>query len=55
MLEVKIYDLGYCEDKELPKEYEMEKILLSDTLPDNLTYPDTYKLYFETVKKRKKH
>ena len=38
---------------ELPKEYEMEEILLSDTLPDNLTYPDTFKLYFETVKNKK--
>ena len=48
--------LCYCniiEMDELPKEYEMEKILLSDTLPTNLTYPDTYKLYFETVKNKK--
>ena len=44
--------LCYCEILEmedLPTEYEMEKIMLSDTLPDNLTYPDTFKLYFETV------
>ena len=37
----------------LPKEYEMEEIMLSDTLPENLTYPDSFKLYFETVKQRK--
>ena len=45
--------LCYCEILEmedLPKEYEMDKIMLSDTLPDNLTFPDAYKLYFETVK-----
>ncbi|MGN0973598.1 MAG: NUDIX domain-containing protein [Bacilli bacterium] len=44
--------LCYCEIlemSELPKEYEMEKILLSDKLPENLTYPDSFKLYFETV------
>ena len=49
--------LCYCEIEEmqeLPKEYEMDRILLSDTLPDNLTYPDTFKLYFETVKKKLK-
>ena len=44
--------LCYCEIlemNELPKEYEMSKIILTDTLPENLTYPDTFKLYFETV------
>ena len=48
--------LCYCEILELsniPEYSEMEKIILSDTLPDNLTYPDAYKLYFETVKKKK--
>ena len=48
--------LCYCEIlemEELPK-YEMEKIMLSKNLPENLTYPDTYKLYFETVKTRKR-
>ena len=30
----------------------MSKIMFSDDLPDNLTYPDTFKLYFETVKKK---
>ena len=47
--------LCYCEIEEmqeLPKEYEMDKILLTDTLPDNMTYPDTFKLYFDTVNKR---
>ena len=45
--------LCYCEIEEMTElpEYEMSKIMLSDTLPDNLTYPDTYKLYFETVNK----
>ena len=51
--------LCYCEIlemKELPKEFEMEEIMLSDTLPDNLTFPDAYKLYFDTVLKLiKKH
>lgn len=48
--------LCYCEIlelKELPEEYEMEKIMLSDTLPDNLTYPDTFKLYFDIVNDKK--
>ena len=47
--------LCFCEIlemEELPKEYEMERIMLSDKLPNNLTYPDTYKLYFETVKEK---
>ena len=47
--------LCYCEIlemEELPKEYEMSKIMLSSNLPENLTYPDTYKLYFETVKEK---
>ena len=45
--------LCYCEILEmtkLPKGYEMSKIIFTDSLPENLTYPDTYKLYFETVK-----
>ena len=48
--------LCYCEIlelEELPKEYEMEKIMFSDTLPENLTFPDSSKLYFETVKNKK--
>ncbi len=47
--------LCYCEIlemDELPKEFEMEKILFSDSLPDNLTYPESFKLYFDTVNKK---
>lgn len=47
--------LCYCEIlemAELPKEFEMDKIMLSDDLPDNLTYPDTFKLYFNVVKEK---
>ncbi len=47
--------LCFCEIlemEELPKEYEMERIMLSDTIPNNLTYPDTYKLYFKVVKEK---
>lgn len=55
---VKIYKIStfallcYCEIEELgklPEEYEMDKIIFSKTLPDNLTYPDSFKLYFDTV------
>ena len=48
--------LCYCEIlelEELPKEYEMEKIMFSDSLPDNLTFPESSKLYFKTVKNKK--
>ena len=38
--------------EKLPEDYEMSKIMFSDDLPDNLTYPDAFKLYFETVKKK---
>ena len=46
--------LCYCEIEEmeeLPKEYEMEKIMLADTLPadSELTFPDSSKLYFNKV------
>ena len=46
--------LCYCEIEEmeeLPKEYEMEKIMLADTLPapEELTFPDSSKLYFDKV------
>lgn len=37
----------------LPEEFEMSKILLSDNLPDDLTFPETFKLYFEIVKEKK--
>lgn len=48
--------LCYCEIiemEELPKEFEMDKIIFSNELPDNLTFPEAYKLYFEIVKKAK--
>ena len=48
--------LCYCEILELdklPKEYEMSKILLSDDLPDNLSFPEAFKLYFKIVKNKK--
>lgn len=35
--------------EKLPKEYEMEKIMLNDKLSDNLTYPESFKIYFDTV------
>ena len=47
--------LCFCEILEmakLPEEYEMSEVLFSEDLPDNLTYPDTFKLYFETVKEK---
>ena len=49
--------LCYCEILELgqlPDEYEMNQIMLLDTLPDNLTYPDSFKVYFNTVKEKMK-
>ena len=48
--------LCYCEILELgylPKEFEMEKLMFSYSLPDNLTFPDAFELYFETVKNKK--
>lgn len=48
--------LCYCEIlelEELPKESEMEKIMFSNSLLDNLTFPESFKIYFETVKNRK--
>lgn len=45
--------LCFCEIlemTELPKEYEIDKILFSNDLPEKLTYPDTFKLCFKTVK-----
>lgn len=47
--------LCFCEILEmekLPEDYEMSKIMFSDDLPNNLTYPDTFKLYFKTVKEK---
>lgn len=51
----KIHNYGllcYCEIEELgklPEEYEMEKILLADNLPENLTFPESSTLFFNTV------
>lgn len=42
--------LCFCEMLEMEKlsgEYEMTKVLFFLDLPDNLTYPDTFKLYFK--------
>lgn len=47
--------LCFCEILELgelPKEYEMDRIMFSDELPENLTYPDAFKLYFNIVKEK---
>ncbi len=49
--------LCYCEILELgklPEEYEMAKIQLSNDLPDSLTFPEAFNLYFKTVKEKKK-
>ncbi len=46
--------LCYCEIlemKELPEGFEMEKIMISNNLPENLTFPDNYKLFFDIVVK----
>ncbi len=48
--------LCFCEIieiNELPKEYEMEKISFSKTLPDKLTFKDSATLFFKTVKEKK--
>ncbi len=48
--------LCYCEIleiKDLPEESEMDKVMFSKELPDNLTYPDAFKLYFEIVNNSK--
>lgn len=50
--------LCFCEVlelEELPKEYEMEKIMFSKHLPENLTYPETFKLYFDVVNEKIKN
>ena len=36
---------------ELPEDYEMSKIMLSDKLPENLTFPDTFKALFDKANK----
>ena len=38
--------------EKLPEEYEMSDILFLEDLPDNLTYPDTFKLYFKSIKEK---
>ena len=51
----KITDFGllcYCEIEQLEKlpiEYEMSEIMLSDKLPNNMTFPDSFKIYFNKV------
>lgn len=45
--------LCFCEILEmgeLPKEFEMEEIMFSDVLPQNLTFPGASKLYFDIIK-----
>lgn len=39
---------------DLPKESEMNEVMFSKKMPTNLTYPDTFKLYFKTVKDKKR-
>ena len=49
--------LCYCEIEKLeklPEEYEMSRILLSDKLPDDLTFPESSKIYFDKVLETKK-
>ena len=46
--------LCFCEIiemEEISKEYEMEKVMLCDNLPQNLTFPEAYTLYFDIVKR----
>ena len=49
--------LCYCEILEigeLPKDFEIEKVMFSDSLPEKLTFPETYQLFFKIVKEYKK-
>ena len=48
--------LCYANIKKFEKlpNFEMEEIGLFEEEPDNLTYPDTYHLFFKTVKEKKK-
>ena len=44
--------LCYCEIlkiEKIPKNSEISKIILSDKLPNNMTYQDTFKKFFELV------
>lgn len=48
--------LCYCEILELgdlPEYSEIDRIIFSDKLPDNLTFPEAYKLYFDIVNSKK--
>ena len=48
--------LCYCEILdigEIPEDSEIERIIFSDELPDNLTFPEAYKLYFDIVRDKK--
>lgn len=47
--------LCYANIKKFEKlpNFEMEEIGLFEDEPDNLTYPDTYRLFFKTVKEKK--
>ena len=47
--------LCYAEIEELGKlpNFEMSEIGFFDDIPDNLTYPDTFQLFFRTVKEKK--
>jgi hypothetical protein len=53
MFDIEFYDLDTSKEKELPKNFKMEKIIFSNELPDNLTFPESSKIYFETVKNKK--
>lgn len=47
--------LCYCEILEigeLPEESEMTKVMISNQIPDNLTFPDSFKVFLETVNKK---
>ena len=49
--------LCFCEIKrldKLPEEYEISEIMLSDSLPKDLTFPESSTLFFNTVKERLK-
>ena len=45
--------LCFCEIieiEEISKDYEIEKVMFSDKLPQNLTFPEAHTLYFDIVK-----
>ena len=46
--------LCFCEIieiEEISKEYEMEKVMICDNLPQKLTFPEAHTLYLDIVKK----